>query len=85
MIRTADPVSGAFNLYKNAAPVQSAPDLGIRRCGIITRAALPAVRAVILVPGIRVGLDAEVSNTICIIVEIVRFYNRVLDIEQFLT
>ncbi len=35
-------------------------------------------------PSIRASLDPKVCDTIHIIVEIVRFYNCVLDIEKFL-
>ena len=36
-------------------------------------------------PDIRTGLDADMGHAILIVVNIVGFYNSVLDIEQFLT
>ena len=41
--------------------------------------------AVIFMPDVRTGLDADMGHAILILVNIVGFYNSVLDIEQFLT
>ena len=51
---------------------------------VIAGAASAAERTVIPVPCTGTGLDPEVNDTILIRVEIVGFYNGVLDIEQFL-
>jgi hypothetical protein len=75
-------VGRVFNLYQKAAPVQSTPDLGLRRHGIIAGTASPAVRTVVLVPCSWAGLDAKMGDTISVIVEIVGFYNCVLDIQD---
>lgn len=65
--------------------VQSTPDfILLGRTVIPGEMSSPAKRAVILMPGIRASLDPKVCDTIHIIVEIVRFYNCVLDIEKFL-
>ena len=40
---------------------------------------------VIFMPDIRAGLDADMGHAILIVVNIVGFYNSVLDIEQFFT
>lgn len=42
-----------------------------------------AKRTLILIPDIWASLDSKVGHTICIVVKVVRFYNGVLDIEQF--
>ena len=85
MLRTADPVRAAFNLYQNAAPVQSSPHLRILCWVVISLAASATEGAVIFMPGIRAGFDTDMGHAILIVVDIVRFYNRVLDIEQFFT
>ena len=41
--------------------------------------------AVIIMPDIRTSLDADMGQAILIVVNIVGFYNSILDIEQFLT
>ena len=85
MLRTADSVRGTFNLYQNAAPVQPSPHLWVLCWAVISLTVSATEGAVIFMPGIRACLDAEMCHAILIVVDIVGFYNSILDIEQFLT
>lgn len=85
MLWTTDSVCRAFNLYQNASPVQSSPHLWLFRWLVISLTVSATEGAVIFMPDVRTGLDADMGHAILILVNIVGFYNSVLDIEQFLT
>ena len=85
MFRAGDTVGGSFDFNENTRKVQTAPDLVASGLTVVSgKIPSSAEGAVILMPGIRTGIDPEVSNTIRIVVEVVGFYNNVLGIEQFL-
>ena len=84
MLRTADSVYRAFNLYQNAAPVQFSPHLWLFRWLVISLTVSATEGAVIFMPDIRTGLDADMGHDILIVVNTVGLYNSVLDIEHFL-
>lgn len=78
------PMGIRFNFNEDPAEVQTAPYFPVLHRAVIARAASAAERTVIPVPCTGTGLDPEVNDTILIRVEIVGFYNGILDIEQFL-
>lgn len=84
MLRAMYPMGIRFNFNEDPAEVQTAPYFPVLHRAVIARAASAAERTVIPVPCTGTGLDPEVNDTILIRVEIVGFYNGVLDIEQFL-
>ena len=84
MLRTADSVCRVFNLYQDAAPVQSSPHLWLFRWLVISLTVSATEGAVIFMPDIRTGLDADMGHDILIVVNTVGLYNSVLDIEHFL-
>ena len=83
MLWAPDPVGVTLDFYKDAAEIQSAPNFPVLCRMVVTGAAPSAERAVILMPRIGTSLDAKVGNTVSTCVKIVRFYNSMLDIEQF--
>ena len=79
---------GAFNAVRviryfneSTTPVQPTPDTWMRVLLVVPSASLMAERAVILVPYIRPGMDANMVNAVLICIEICSFYNCRLDIE----
>ena len=79
---------GAFNAVRviryfneSTTPVQPTPDTWMRVLLVVPSASLMAERAVILVPYIRPGMDANMVNALLICIEICSFYNCRLDIE----
>lgn len=83
--------SGSISTEQAALPprnnhreVQTAPNLVILSLPVVSgEIPLSTKRTFILMPGIRTSLDPKVGYTVRIVVEAVRFYNCVLDIEQF--
>ena len=72
-----------FDLYEDSREVQTAPNLVILSLPVVSwEIPLSTERTFILMPGIRTSLDPKVGYTVRIVVEAVRFYNCVLDIEQ---
>ena len=85
MLRAMYPMGIRFNFNEDPAEVQTTPYFPVLHRTVIAGAAPATERTVIPVPCTGTCLDPEVNDTILIRVEIVGFYNGVLDIEQFLT
>ena len=85
MLRAVYPMGIRFYFNEDPTEVQTAPYFPVFHRAVITRAAPAAERTIISVPCTETCLDPEVNDAILIRVEIVGFYNGVLDIEQFLT
>ena len=83
MFWASDSVGVTFDFHKNTAEIKPTPDFPVLCRMVITGAAPPAEWALILMPCIGTSLDAKVGNTVGICVKIVRFYNSMLDVEQF--
>ena len=81
VIRTLYAMGIIGDLDKHCTPIQSSPCAWLRILLVVSPAPFMADGAIVGMPYIRSGVDADVINTIIIRVEFCVFYNCILDIE----
>ena len=85
MLWTTDSVCEEHSPYQNASPVQSSPHLWLFRWLVISLTVSATEGAVIFMPDVRTGLDADMGHAILILVNIRDSTTAFLTLEQFLT